>query len=366
MASTNSVAEEEKTSTGSSRCSSGSSGSTAAAPPPAEASKVVAADVVVATDVPAQTKQVVLAPPEEGGGTGGIRSCPPSPAASAAPRRSCLRTGDDASKNPPAAAAAAANLESNNSNNENLNGGGSNHSAGRRKRVGFDRLTIAEYGVTLGDNPSTSEGPPVQLGWEVQQRYECTVHEYEAQSAGGRRSIEQLKMPAVVRSRLLKHQHSDAEIEEAAAQSRRASSQRAMTIAMQELEGFEEFWQSACRKFRRWRKSGKQKRQQKQQGSSAVDGGTGQELAELWLKNQKMEYNKLLKSASSSPSASASPVVTKAVVTTKTDSSSLSAVAADPLDQSGSTVSVNSAASVTSEKVDGTSGSVVKIENGQD
>ena len=41
--------------------------------------------------------------------------------------------------------------------------------------VRFDKVKIREYGITLGDNPSCSNGPPISLTWDYNQSEEKEV-----------------------------------------------------------------------------------------------------------------------------------------------------------------------------------------------
>jgi hypothetical protein len=47
------------------------------------------------------------------------------------------------------------------------------------KKVTFSELTIREYPLILGDNPSVSEGAPLSLGWKPQQSYTRNLDLYE-------------------------------------------------------------------------------------------------------------------------------------------------------------------------------------------
>mmetsp|Transcript_4187 Transcript_4187/g.4597 ORF Transcript_4187/g.4597 Transcript_4187/m.4597 type:complete len:153 (+) Transcript_4187:188-646(+) len=62
-------------------------------------------------------------------------------------------------------------------------------------RVGFADAIIREYEVTLGDNPSVSEGPPLSLGWSYNEMLPIPVDKYE-EMRGKRRNSLQMTVPA--------------------------------------------------------------------------------------------------------------------------------------------------------------------------
>ena len=59
--------------------------------------------------------------------------------------------------------------------------------ASNRKFVRFHRIEIREYGVTLGDHPSTRIGPPVTIEWQHQAELVVDLDQYERifNSVGG-------------------------------------------------------------------------------------------------------------------------------------------------------------------------------------
>ena len=48
-----------------------------------------------------------------------------------------------------------------------------------KRNVSFHTMEIREYGVILGDNPSCSSGPPVQLAWDPHDSTELKIDDYE-------------------------------------------------------------------------------------------------------------------------------------------------------------------------------------------
>ncbi|KAL7558886.1 hypothetical protein ACA910_019422 [Epithemia clementina (nom. ined.)] len=189
-------------------------------------------------------------------------------------------------------------------------GGGRNNS--NNKLVRFHRIEIREYGVTLGDHPGTRIGPPVTIEWDHQAELVVDLDQYERIFSGvgssakfRRRKGEELRMPPDVRENMLIASHGGEKGMKKAAEllllqqqlqlpphqqhhhhchqfrkpgvkgcCRRAGSV-ARRIGRECLLGLiswnerlEEAWQSAVRKFTRWRKRRK---------------GIKPEPAELWI-----------------------------------------------------------------------------------
>jgi len=73
--------------------------------------------------------------------------------------------------------------------------------------VRFNKVEMREYPVTLGNSPSTSEGPPISLGWEYEPATSTGIDEYESTRIEGgeceRRSKCQLRIPSAVREKML-------------------------------------------------------------------------------------------------------------------------------------------------------------------
>jgi hypothetical protein len=71
-----------------------------------------------------------------------------------------------------------------------------------KRNVSFNKLDIREYSIALSDHPGCSYGPPVQLGWEYQDKETLNVEEYE-EKRPPRRSVSELIMSYNVRRYLL-------------------------------------------------------------------------------------------------------------------------------------------------------------------
>ena len=68
--------------------------------------------------------------------------------------------------------------------------------------VKFQNIEIRNYDMTLGDNPSCSYGPPVQLDWDYDEANVVSLDEYE-ESRGDRRMSYHMQMNARHRKQLL-------------------------------------------------------------------------------------------------------------------------------------------------------------------
>ena len=135
---------------------------------------------------------------------------------------------------------------------------------GPKKTVNFDDVHIREFKVTLGDNPSVTEGPPVTLDWTPVATHVLGVDQYETTGGSNgsssssrpreKRSSAELKMPSSVRKDLLNGEHTKQEMKQAEAAARRIKSQRTLSMALVDMEGIELAWQSVLRKIKKWSK----------------------------------------------------------------------------------------------------------------
>ena len=71
------------------------------------------------------------------------------------------------------------------------------------KRVAFNTIEVREHNVTLGDNPSCSNGPPVSIKWEHNNSYQMSIDDYESER-GSRRDKHVMRIPREVRLHLIK------------------------------------------------------------------------------------------------------------------------------------------------------------------
>ncbi|CAB9501800.1 expressed unknown protein [Seminavis robusta] len=63
------------------------------------------------------------------------------------------------------------------------------HKSNSNQNVSFGEISIREYIMNLGDNPSVSIGPPVGLSWEYKESGTHTVDDFEKERQGKRRKV---------------------------------------------------------------------------------------------------------------------------------------------------------------------------------
>ena len=74
----------------------------------------------------------------------------------------------------------------------------------RRSSVQFGSLTIRNYEVQLGDNPSCSNGAPVSIGWRYNELNPICIEKYEAWMKDKRRSRKEFHLPRFHRESILR------------------------------------------------------------------------------------------------------------------------------------------------------------------
>lgn len=71
--------------------------------------------------------------------------------------------------------------------------------------VSFQNVTVRQYDVTIGDNPSVSYGTPVSLDWNYSEGVSLDLNEFESNRLGNRRSRREMHMNHYVRKNFLLH-----------------------------------------------------------------------------------------------------------------------------------------------------------------
>lgn len=72
----------------------------------------------------------------------------------------------------------------------------------KKKNVSFRLLSIREYDLVLGDNPSCGDGPPVSLGWHHKDDFVIDINDYELVRKP-RRTMAQLRMSSDLRRQII-------------------------------------------------------------------------------------------------------------------------------------------------------------------
>lgn len=69
--------------------------------------------------------------------------------------------------------------------------------------VKFDKITVREYNVTIGDNPSCIGGAPMSIDWRYSEEATLEVDDFERTRSSKRRSKEDLYIPLDKRHEIL-------------------------------------------------------------------------------------------------------------------------------------------------------------------
>jgi len=137
----------------------------------------------------------------------------------------------------------------------------------RRTSVSFDKVKIREYVRCLGNNPATTKGPPLSIGWEYREAGEFDVEEYEDATQNTRRSKEEILVPSKTREEMLSvgeiNGPTREEMKEVMDEIRLERSRRQMTVAMQEYEAYAIVWEFLRRRWRRLRSGVSKKEEEK-------------------------------------------------------------------------------------------------------
>jgi hypothetical protein len=126
-----------------------------------------------------------------------------------------------------------------------------------KRTISFTNLEIREYDLTIGDNPSVSYGPPVQLSWQYSEGQTRDLEDYESQKeldrSRGRRSHRVENISWAKREALLKRQgFSEDDIQAKMKEVNKMKQGRSVTRALVVTGRAEEALESAGRKLKRF------------------------------------------------------------------------------------------------------------------
>eukprot|EP00539_Tryblionella_compressa_P006541 CAMPEP_0178754954 /NCGR_PEP_ID=MMETSP0744-20121128/12448_1 /TAXON_ID=913974 /ORGANISM="Nitzschia punctata, Strain CCMP561" /LENGTH=279 /DNA_ID=CAMNT_0020408927 /DNA_START=183 /DNA_END=1022 /DNA_ORIENTATION=- len=164
-----------------------------------------------------------------------------------------------------------------------------------KRTVNFDSISIREFARALGDNPATTNGPPLTLDWDYEDIGSIKVDEYE-ETRPPRRVTQQMVIPGKMRERILLSETptTKQQINSMISEVRSSRHKRQVTVAMQDFEEWHKAFEFLSRRIRRMRKgiskqreqellweqaheimSEKEKRQQEQLGDLSCTGAEG-------------------------------------------------------------------------------------------
>jgi hypothetical protein len=121
-----------------------------------------------------------------------------------------------------------------------------------RSSVAFGSIIIRSYSQTLGDNPSVSYGPPIQLDWDYEEHEPLKVDDYE-DNRPPRRTPRQMVLSFYHRKNILtwKYGVSEEELKSSKKQIKREKFRRNITITALPIMHVEAALESAARKAKR-------------------------------------------------------------------------------------------------------------------
>ena len=133
----------------------------------------------------------------------------------------------------------------------------------RSTKISFGSIEIREYSRCLGNNPATTHGPPLSLGWSYNIVGSLDVEEYEA-ARPTRREGNQMLIPGTTREDILSEQAgvTRKQMQAMAKQIKDDRHKRQMTVAMQEFEPWHIAAEFLSRRVRRISSGVSKKREQ--------------------------------------------------------------------------------------------------------
>jgi hypothetical protein len=126
------------------------------------------------------------------------------------------------------------------------------------KRVRFGFVTIRNYDITMGDNPSVTGGPPTMLDWSYEQLPSLPIREFETFREANPRAVDShcLMVSADDRRAMLKRAgFTDNQIQQNEKRVLKIQKQRARTRMSLPFQCVEQAMRSAGRKLQRSRQS---------------------------------------------------------------------------------------------------------------
>lgn len=131
--------------------------------------------------------------------------------------------------------------------------GESSRDGTRNASVAFGSILIRSYSQTLGDNPSVSYGPPIQLDWNYEEHEPMDVDHYE-DNRPPRRSPRQMVLSYYHRKNVLtwKYGVSEEELKTTKKQIKREKMLRHLTVTALPIMHVEAAVESAARKAKRF------------------------------------------------------------------------------------------------------------------
>jgi hypothetical protein len=119
-------------------------------------------------------------------------------------------------------------------------------------RVKFDKILIRSYSQTLGDNPSVSYGPPIQLDWDYEEHDAIDLDEYE-DTHPTRRTLRQMVTSYYHRKNVLTWQYGYSEevLKKAKKDAEKIKMKRSITLTFLPAMFIETAIESAGRKAKR-------------------------------------------------------------------------------------------------------------------
>jgi hypothetical protein len=121
------------------------------------------------------------------------------------------------------------------------------NSRSEQKVLRFANVEFREYALVLSDNPSTTSGPPIGIGWKYHPKNSILLDldEYECSREGHRRTARELTLPPNVRYSMLREiGYSTKEIFDAMRSVGKVKVRRRVSIQRQKYEPVIEFVES--------------------------------------------------------------------------------------------------------------------------